>query len=190
MSNCPLQCGYDSEIRVIDIGGITFFICPDCLGVAFDGGVLRDPRMPLDLSAVLGPIIERVVGEICIDPLTQIKNRRFFLLRLACELKSASHRHFVSVAAFRIDDENECKAIATVFLTAVRNRDNLARVEADTFGLILPHADEQRAGEIAARIAKSVNSFEFHRTRHAVVTARADEPPEEVWQRLVSELDR
>lgn len=211
MSNCPLQCGYFGQLLARETAGVTVFVCPECLGIAFDGGILCDLRKPVDLSRLLKPVVETIVRETSIDPLTQVKNRRFFFNRLANELRNSRHRYFLSVAAFSINaahvyrttgsraGDTVLQGIAAALLTDVRTGDNFARVEHDLFGLILPHADESRAGEIAARVAEAASLREYHthldkavtvEIRHAVVLAGNDEMPEQVWQSLTATFGR
>jgi diguanylate cyclase (GGDEF)-like protein len=173
MTTCPLDCGADIEPRAVDVrvhdaGRVTVFICPECLGVAIDAAVLCDPRRPLDLSRLLRPVVESIRRENSIDPLTQTKNRAFFFKRLAAEITAAHHRSFISVAAFVFDlngvydkHGSRCgdammQSLAASLASAIRVGDDLARVEPDTFGLILRNADETTARSIAARIADGV----------------------------------
>lgn len=169
MNTCPLSCGADVEPRIVEAGGVTVFICPECLGVAFDAAMLCDPRRPVDLSRLLRPVVENIRRENSIDPLTQLKNRAFFFRRLAAEIASAHHRAFISVAAFSFDlaalyDKHGARradlivqSLAASLVSAVRTGDDLARVEPDTFGLIVRNADEGTALEIASRVASRVH---------------------------------
>lgn len=211
VSHCPLQCGYYGNLFARETAGVTVFICPECLGVAFDGGVLCDQRKPIDLSKILKPVLENILREVSVDPLTQVKNRRFFLNRLATELGNARHRYFLSVAGFAVQTDHVyaesgaragdtvLQGVAATLLAMVRSGDNFARVEHDVFGLILPHADEARATEIAARVAESVAVREFHThdekpamvgIRYAVVVADPDEMPEQLWRNVLETLGR
>lgn len=164
-TSCPLSCGTESEISVIDAGGLTIFICPECLGVAFDGGFLCDPRQPLDLSRVLVPAVDWIRAEASLDPLTRVKNAKFFFRRLEREIAEANHHYYLSVIAFIVDLENLYaragvrsgekifQSFVAEMFTAVRSGDNFARVESDAFGLILRNADQKKAEEIAERIS-------------------------------------
>ena len=206
MTNCPLHCGYEGEMQTHEAAGVTLFVCPDCLGVGFDGAVLCDPRKTVDLSRLLKPIVEQSIRETSTDPLTKVRNRRFFMSRLANELKLAEHRYHVSVAAFRVDldklyraggtrgGDTVLQAVAAALLSQVRAGDNFARIDADTFGMILPKADEARAKEIAARIAELAAKRPYHthtekpvriRISQAIVFARADEAADMLWRRLI-----
>lgn len=208
---CPLECGYEGRIEASDAAGLPIFVCPECLGVVFDGGVLTDPRRPVELSRVIRPIVVATVHENSIDPLTQVKNRRFFFNRLATELNNARHRHFVSVVAIRVDLElirqttggrggdTVLQSIAAALLTALRAGDNFARVEPDLFGLILPQADLARAKEVTARMLVASNLHQCHdhhgqpvkvRMSHALAEAEENETPESLWQRVAKEASR
>lgn len=167
-SRCPLDCGSDADLRAIEAGGITVFICPECLGVAFDAAVLCDPRRPVDLTRILRPVIESIRRENSIDPLTQTKNRAFFFKRFAAEIAAANHRSFISVAAFAFDldalyekhgarhGDLIVQSLAASLVSAIRTGDDLARVESDTFGLIIRNADETTAFDIASRVVSRV----------------------------------
>mgnify|MGYP001601563006 FL=1 len=210
-THCPLQCGFEGRLCTHEAAGVTIFVCPECLGVTFDGGVLCDTRKSLDLSRLLKPIIANVIRENSIDPLTQVKNRRFFLHRLATELANARHRHFLSVAAFRIyvghdfhavssrSSDTIMQSVAAIILAMVRAGDNFARVDVDTdsFCLILPNADVERAEEIAERIAKAASARVYHdhvnqrypiEFYHTAILAGSTEMPEEVLKRLLNAL--
>lgn len=206
MTRCPLRCGSESELRIVDAGGVTLFICPECLGVAFDAAILCDPRRPIDISRLLRPVIEGIRREYSIDPLTQTKNRAFFFRRLATEIAGARHRTFISLAVFRVDladlysrldarrGDIALQAIASTILAAVRTGDDLARVEPDTFGLILRSTDETAAKEIAYRIVKSIaivtpGSGHPLPLRIACAVAGVDElEPEEAWSTVLERI--
>lgn len=202
---CPLECGFEGRLEGSDASGLTVFVCPECLGVAFDGGVLTDPRKPIELSRVIRPIIATTVHENSIDPLTRVKNRRFFFNRLATELRNARHRHFVSVIAFAIDQpalyrtagarggDTVLQSLAAALLTALRAGDNFARVEGGVFGLILPHADESRAQEVADRVLATAGVHQCHdhngrpvkvKLKHAVVQAGESDNAGSLWKRV------
>jgi diguanylate cyclase (GGDEF)-like protein len=209
MSHCPLQCGYYGQLFTRETAGITVFICPECLGVAFDGGVICDARKPVDLSKILKPVLDNILREVSVDPLTQVKNRRFFFNRLATELGNARHRYYLSVAGFALNTtrlyqgagsragDTVLQGVAAALLAMVRAGDNFARVEHDVFGLILPHADAARGSEIASRVAEAASTREFHthtdesvmvELRHAVIVADPDDLPEQVWRNVLSEF--
>jgi diguanylate cyclase (GGDEF)-like protein len=209
VSRCPLQCGYYGDLFARETAGVTVFICPECLGVAFDGGVICDARKPVDLSKILRPVLENILREVSIDPLTQVKNRRFFFNRLATELGNARHRYYLSVAGFALNasrlyqgagsraGDTVLQAVAASLLAMVRAGDNFARVEHDVFGLILPHADAARGAEIAGRVAEAASSREFHthtdepvmvELRHAVIVADPGDMPEQVWRNVLAEF--
>lgn len=205
---CPLECGYEGRIDAGDASGLTIFVCPECLGVAFDGGILTDPRKLVEVSRVIRPIVVATVHENSIDPLTQVKNRRFFFNRLATELRNARHRHYVSVIAFAIDQpalyrsagarggDIALQSLAAALLTALRAGDNFARVEPGVFGLILPHADEARAQEVADRVLATAGVHQCHdhngkpvkvKLRYAMAQAGDNETPELLWKRVLEE---
>lgn len=205
-SSCPLDCGSDADLRAIEAGGITVFICPECLGVAFDAAVLCDPRRPVDLTRILRPVIESIRRENSIDPLTQTKNRAFFFKRLAAEIAAANHRSFISVAAFAFDlDALYAKhgarhgnmivqSLAASLVSAIRTGDDLARVEPDTFSLIIRNADETTAFEIASRVASHVRVIapgNGHPTDISIVLAVAPADAQEaeaVWSGLLERV--
>ncbi|MEK8022880.1 MAG: diguanylate cyclase [Candidatus Hydrogenedentota bacterium] len=165
---CPLSCGAVTDARVVEAGELIVFICPECLGVAFDAAILADPRRNIDLTRIFRPIVENIRRENAIDPLTQTKSRAFFFHRLAAEIATASHRFFISIAAFAFDIEGiyirfgaqrgdiVVKNLAASLLSAIRTGDDLARIDPGIFGLILRNSDTESAAEISDRIAKSV----------------------------------
>jgi GGDEF domain-containing protein len=204
MNACPLACGTDFEPRVVEAGGVAFFICAECLGVAFDAAILTDQRRNIDLTRMLRPVIARIRCENSIDPLTQTKNRAFFFRRLAAEIRVASHRSFVSVAAFRFDLEElyadidarrgdtTVRSLAASLISMVRSGDDLARVEPDTFGLILRNADVITAQDIASRIVNAAHVIMLDndqpiRLQLLLEVAAADEKtPEDAWNDVVA----
>jgi GGDEF domain-containing protein len=206
MNRCPLRCGSESELRIVDAGGVTLFICPECLGIAFDAAILCDPRRPIDLTRLLRPVIEKIRTENSVDHLTQTKNRPFFFRRLMAEIQSARHRTFISIAAFRIDlvdlyarldsrrADMALQAIAAKLLSSVRTGDDLARVEPDTFGLILRNADETAAKEIAYRIVKSIaivtpgNGHPLPLRIGCAVVGADELDPEEAWASVLAKV--
>ena len=198
MTTCPLSCGTETEPRVVDADGVTLFICPECLGVAFDAAILSDLRRNIDLSRLLRPLVAKIRRENSIDPLTQAKNRAFFFRRLAAEIRAASHRSFISVAAFAFDLEElyaelgsrrgdtSVQSIAASLLSTVRSGDDFARVEPNTFGLILRNADVTTAKEIASRIARTahvaISGSHLLPIQFLVAVAAADDKtPEDTW---------
>lgn len=181
---CPLSCGAEVEISAIDAGGLTIFICPECLGVAFDGGFLCDPRQPLDLSQVLFPAVDWIRTEASIDPLTRVKNANFFFRRLEREIAEANHCYYLSIIAFIVDLEDiyvragvregdqVFQSFAAEMFTAVRAGDNFARVEPDAFGLILRNSDQKKAEEIAERISIRIGAKSFRTSLRDQVQVR------------------
>lgn len=212
--SCPLDCGYSGEIRIVETGGptggaqpgasrITAFVCPECLGVAFDGAILSDPRKSVDLTATLRPVVARIRSENSIDPLTQTKNRAFFFRRLVAEIAALRHRSFISIAAFSFDlpklyrtsgtraGDIAIQTLASSLLASVRVGDDLARVEPDTFGLILRNADEDAAYGIADRISdtafRAPHSSPPHpfMPLHVAVVAADGKNPVDAWNEVL-----
>lgn len=206
MSACPLSCGAETKPRAVDAGGITVFICSECLGVAFDAVVLCDPRRQIDLSRLIKPVVEKIRRENSTDPLTQTRNRAFFFKRLSSDIRVAAHRSFISVAGFGFDIEGlyarygsrvgdtVVQSLAASLLSAARLGDDLARVEPDAFGLILRSTDEATAQKIAVRVAESV---QIHASgngrpldiRLVVATAPADDrTAEDAWDEVARRI--
>lgn len=153
------------------MGSAAAYVCPDCLGVVFDGGILCDPRGVADVGRFISQAVESIRRENFNDPLTQVRNRKFFLNRLGAEIKTARHRSFISVLAFAVNIESLYKSvgsrsgdtiiqgIATSLLNAVRIGDDLARVDDGVFGMILRNADEHAAYAAAERISQTIGDM-------------------------------
>jgi len=189
--SCPLSCGSETEPRVVDAGGITIFICPECLGVSFDAAVLADPRRDIDLNLAIGRVVSDIRREHSVDPLTRIKNRAFFFRRLEAEIHAAAHRNFISVAAFAFssrEDDAIVKGLAASLLGAVRIGDDLARVEPSVFGLILRNADTVTAEEITRRIVFKVRKDDSTAIVHAV-SAADGLSPQEAWREVMRQVE-
>lgn len=211
MTACPLQCGFEGELIAREAATVTIFVCPECLGVAFDGAVLRDPRRKIDLMELIRAIVLDVDRSSSLDPLTQVKNRQFFFRRLAAEMRSTSRPDSVHVAAFAFDlDELHAiagsrggdavlRTYAAAFLDAIRTGDNFARVEPNVFGLIIAGVEELRALTIVDRILAKVRLREYRARiersvwlnyKVALTTAHVDEYPEQVWLRILNLISK
>jgi len=104
------------------------------------------------------------------DPLTGLKNRRYFDERLASELdRAVRRRESLSLLVIDLDGfkalndtqghlaGDEClRRVARLLEVAVREHDIVCRIGGDEFAVILPGADEEGARYVAKRIRDRV----------------------------------
>ena len=109
------------------------------------------------------------------DPLVHLPNRRSFIASLERLIARAGRSNrpaamlFVDVDGLkaindtfghRVGDE-ALMEIAKLLLTSVRKTDCVARMGGDEFGILLDHADENRAWQMALRIVETVVGSQF-----------------------------
>lgn len=116
--------------------------------------------------------VSTLQSAIVIDPLTKLKNRRYFVERLGQELARA-HREGTTVALivgdldhFKVINDVHGHATGDVVLQAVadvmnqccRAADSACRVGGEEFALILPHTDPIEGARVAERLRAAIES--------------------------------
>jgi len=174
-----------SEQRMVGAGGVVRW-------AALSVSLIRDPDgTPLNAVVQAQDVTERkrVEGELQYladhDPLTSLFNRRRFELELDRELAAtARYGRGGAVLIVDIDDfkgvndgrghaagDALLESVATALRARLRETDVVARLGGDEFGVILPHADEQRALRVAESLREVIASEARIGERHAGVTA-------------------
>jgi len=177
--------GFQSEQRMICAGGVVRW-------AALSVSLVRDTDgTPLNAVVQAQDVSERkrVEGELQYladhDPLTGLFNRRRFAIELERELAAtARYGHCGAVLIVDVDDfkgvnDTQGHAAGDALLASVgralrarlRETDVLARLGGDEFGVILPHADEQRALRVAESLREVISSEARIGERRAGVTA-------------------
>lgn len=168
----------DSEALGFD-GGIHYVIM-DADGeeaVSLDDAVIlveeiQRLRSELEKSRAQAAELDRLAHQ---DALVDLANRRSFLARLR-ELIARVERYggpaamlFVDVDGLKsINDgfghvagDSALVEVARLLVASVRKVDFVARLSGDEFGVLLEHADELSAWEIALRIVQTVDESQF-----------------------------
>jgi two-component system, cell cycle response regulator len=162
----------------------------------FDRGadeVVPDGIEPRELVARLGrlstrtsPVARPSMGELAIvDGLTEVHNRRYFLLRLADELRRAQrydtplalvvvdldHFRGINDAAGHLAGDAILRTVARCVVGAVRETDTVARTGGDAFACILPQTHLAGALTVAERIRTDVAALRSGPTSELLLTA-------------------
>lgn len=173
---CPV-CNVPLESN--KIAGVTFDICLSCMSVLLSHQAVRSISSGRSVDAEL--FIANVVGKLrgietstYTDPLTGMRNRRFFDRQIYAEVSRAIHSHFISLIMLDMDGfstANDTKGHATgdlvlkdfagLLLKNVRKCDCGARIGGDEFALILPESDAIGAVAIANRIVTETAHYAF-----------------------------
>ncbi len=164
---------FQSEQRMIGAGGATRWI-------AFSVSLVRDEAgEPINAVVQAQDVTERKRAEDELrhmadhDPLTGLFNRRRFGRELEREL-SASARYGSGGAMLVLDlddfkvvndsfghaaGDDVLAEVAAALRERLRDSDLIARLGGDEFGVILPHADEHRAVEVAESLREVVREL-------------------------------
>ena len=125
-------------------------------------------------------------GELAIvDGLTEVHNRRYFLLRLTEELRRAQrydtplalvvvdldHFRGINEAAGHLAGDAVLRTVAQCLVGAVRETDTVARIGGDAFACILPHTHLAGALTVAERIRTDVAALRSGPTSELLLTA-------------------
>jgi diguanylate cyclase (GGDEF)-like protein len=125
-------------------------------------------------------------GELAIvDGLTEVHNRRYFLLRLAEELRRAQrydtplalvvvdldHFRGINEAAGHLAGDAVLRTVAQCVVAAVRETDTVARTGGDAFACILPQTHLAGALTVAERIRTDVAALRSGPTSELLLTA-------------------
>lgn len=136
------------------------------------------------LSAPHEPTLS--TGELAIvDPLTEVHNRRYFLLRLSEELRRAQrydmplalvvvdldHFRGINEAAGHLAGDAVLRAVAQCVVGAVRETDTVARIGGDAFAAVLPQTPLAGALTVAERIRIDVAALRSGPTSELLLTA-------------------
>lgn len=109
------------------------------------------------------------------DPLTQVKNRRYFDEHLQSEHeRSLRYGHALSVAVIDIDHfkrindtfghsigDKVLKKVCRAIEPAIRTHDRLCRIGGEEFAVIMPHTSCESAVTVAERIRSAIASADF-----------------------------
>jgi two-component system, cell cycle response regulator len=120
-----------------------------------------------------------------VDALTEVHNRRYFLLRLADELRRAQrydtplalvvvdldHFRGINDAAGHLAGDAVLRAVAQCVVGAVRETDTVARTGGDAFACILPQTHLAGALTVAERIRTDVAALRTGPTSELLLTA-------------------
>jgi diguanylate cyclase (GGDEF)-like protein/PAS domain S-box-containing protein len=157
---------------------------PDGTCVPIDGsvGAIRGSNRKI-LGAVLvlrnvhavRALLRQVAYQASHDTLTRLVNRREFERRLTRVLGhvSGTQQHallFMDMDRFkRVNDtcghlagDELLRQVAQLFLSAVRDRDTLARVGGDEFALLLEHCPQPKALQVADKLRCTLNRHTFY----------------------------
>jgi len=138
----------------------------------------RRPATPATRNAAAGALA-------ITDALTDVHNRRYFLLRLAEELRRAQrydtplalvvvdldHFRGINEAAGHLAGDAVLRAVAQCVVAAVRETDTVARTGGDAFACILPQTHLAGALTVAERIRTDVAALRSGPTSELLVTA-------------------
>ena len=119
------------------------------------------------------------------DALTEVHNRRYFLLRLAEEVRRAQrydtplalvvvdldHFRGINEAAGHLAGDAVLRAVAQCVVAAVRETDTVARTGGDAFACILPQTHLAGALTVAERIRTDIAALRSGPTSELLLTA-------------------
>jgi len=119
------------------------------------------------------------------DDLTGLHNRRFFEQALDEQLRRVQrYRERAAVLVLDLDDfksvndtlghhagDQVLKHVGRVLSERLRSSDVLARLGGDEFAVLLPHADDESAGDVAAALQAELARQPAHIEGHDVVAA-------------------
>ncbi|MFL6656869.1 MAG: EAL domain-containing protein [Massilia sp.] len=121
-------------------------------------------------------LLRRLGFEASHDALTNLVNRREFELRLKRALDRAHHSEGVNAALLYMDldqfkivndtcghtaGDELLRLLASAYSEHVRERDTLARIGGDEFGLIVEHCDLEEALAVAQKILDASRAFRY-----------------------------
>jgi len=138
----------------------------------------RRPAAPSARTATSGALA-------ILDALTEVHNRRYFLLRLAEELRRAQrydtplalvvvdldHFRGINEAAGHLAGDAVLRAVAQCLVAAVRETDSVARTGGDAFACILPQTHLAGALTVAERIRTDLAALRSGPTSELLLTA-------------------
>ena len=166
---CP-ACGLSYSTR--EVRGVVVRVCLSCLDVGFGKeGAMLLAGGPLDPVAVMVAEAER---EIHVDPLSGLRNRRFFDREIRSLIERASSATPLSLVLFDLDGFKEANdrhghlagdrviaEFARILRDEARQIDRVARLGGDEFGILLPATDEEGAKVLAERVVARAAGHDF-----------------------------
>jgi len=173
----------DPEVRVrlLDLGA------DDVLpaGVGMEELLARLRRRTAVLRRAPGPKTQGPDARAVVDALTEVHNRRYFLLRLEDEFRRAQRYDnpvalvLVDLDQFRSINESfghlvgdgVLRAVAQCLLAAVRETDTVARTGGDEFACILPQTHLAGALTVAERIRRDIGALRTGPAADVLLTA-------------------
>ena len=175
--------GEELRTRLLDLGaddvlpagrGVTRSCWPGCGGGARSSGEASGPKTR--------GVEDRVA---VVDALTEVHNRRYFLLRLEDEFRR-SQRYDNPLALVLVDldqfrginesfghliGDGVLRAVAQCLVAAVRETDTVARTGGDEFACVLPQTHLAGALTVAERIRRDVAALRTGPTADLLLTA-------------------
>lgn len=122
-----------------------------------------------------GEIVRNLYYNLYNDVLTGLRNRRFFYLKLSCDMKNiVNNKKPITLLMIDIDNfksvndtfghimgDYVLKDMANIFNNSTRASDTVVRWGGEEFSIILPNTDNSMAIKIAERIRKNVEDYDF-----------------------------
>jgi diguanylate cyclase (GGDEF)-like protein len=171
-----------ARTRLLDLGADD--VLPANVGL--EELLARLRRRTAVFRAVAGPLTQTPLDRLAVvDPLTEVHNRRYFLLRLEDEFRRAQRYDnplalvLVDLDQFRGINESfghlvgdgVLRAVAQCLLAAVRETDTVARTGGDEFACILPQTHLAGALTVAERIRRDVAALRTGPAADVLLTA-------------------
>ena len=181
---CP-ACDLDFSSR--DVRGVGVQVCISCLGVFLDkAGLDRAvPAGPDFLASVVAAISE-IDRDVFTDPLSGLRNRKFFDRQILAEASRASRGGILSLVLFDLDGfknandefghlagDRVLAEFAKILLLEVRQCDAPARIGGDEFGVLMPLTAAPGARALASRVIERVAAHRFTAHEDEIVSIGA-----------------
>lgn len=152
-----------------------------CLNEKEDGKT-RYAQEEIRYITILAPFISiavenaRLYGRAIFDPKTGLNNSNHFQTVLGLEFQRARrYDHSLSVILINFDQfkkvndvngflagDEVLKRFSNLLQSQLRNSDTIARIDGDTFGILLPSTEKSEAREVADRIRRKQEREVYH----------------------------
>lgn len=172
------ECGEIREVEKIKgkrKEGTTFWTCVHFKTICGNKGSPKQYHVTIVNISRIMEDQKMIVQKAIRDPLTGLKNRRFFMNALQREMESANRYHhplsfvFADLDNFKkINDEHGhiagdevLKRVANTFEDQVRSPDTISRLGGDEFGIIFPHISVSDVVQCLKRLSTALKSQEI-----------------------------
>ena len=181
---CP-ACDLDFSSR--DVRGVGVQVCISCLGVFLDkAGLDRAVPAGPDFLASGVAAISEIDRDVFTDPLSGLRNRKFFDRQILAEASRASRGGILSLVLFDLDGfknandefghlagDRVLAEFAKILLLEVRQCDAPARIGGDEFGVLMPLTAAPGARALASRVIERVAAHRFTAHEDEIVSIGA-----------------